>query len=432
MAAMKPEYQRQEHTASYYAATARDATRYPLLQGAHTADICIVGAGFTGIASALTLAERGYSVAVVEANRVGWGASGRNGGQLIGGFSGDKKIVKHFGQDLARTIWDMRWRGHEIVHERVQKYSIECDLKNGYIDVAKNRRETGYLEEDLANLENYRFPWDYRLLSKDETRETLGTSAYAAGLINMRNGHLHPLNLCAGEARAAHQLGVQIFEQSPVTHIAHGRKPRVETAQGHVEANTVLLAGHVFHRLEQHRLSGTTFQAGSFIMATEPLPEATRNEINPKDLAVCEVSNIIDYCRLSADGRLLYGGRTNYSGRVPASIRASLEPRMLKVYPQLKGVRIDYEWGGSIGIVIRRIPMVGRIDDNIYYVQGYSGHGVNTTHIMGEIIADAIGGTMERFDLFAKMPQIRIPGGNAFGNQIVALGMLYYRLKDLL
>ena len=214
--------------------------------------------------------------------------------------------------------------------------------------------------------------------------------------------------------------------------IVHGARPRVETAHGHVEAQAVVLAGHVYHQLEQRRLSGTTFQAGSFIIATEPLPEAVRQSINPQDLAVCEVSNIIDYYRLSADGRLLYGGRCNYSGRVPSSIRAAIEPRMLKVYPQLKGVRIDYEWGGSIGIVVRRTPMVGRIDNTIYYVQGYSGHGVNATHIMGEVVADAIGGTLEHFDLFARMPQIRLPGSNRVGNQIIALGMLYYRLKDLL
>jgi len=429
---MKTKHQKQEHTASYYAASANDPTRYPELRGSHTADVCIVGGGFTGVASALTLAERGYKVALVEANRIAWGASGRNGGQLIGGFSGDRKIVRHFGEEVAKTVWDMRWRGHEIVHERVRKYGINCDLKCGYLDVAKNRRETGYMEEDFAQLEKYRFPWEYRMLSREETAEIIGSGYYARGLLNMRNGHLHPLNLCAGEARAARGLGVEIFEQSPVTRIVHGGKPRVETAEGRVEADSVLLAGHVFHRLEQQRLSGTTFQAGSFIIGTEPLPEDIRRKINPRDLAVCEVSNIIDYFRLSADGRLLYGGRTNYSGRVPASIRAAIVPRMLKVYPQLRDVRIDFEWGGSIGIVIRRIPMVGRIDRNIFFVQGYSGHGVNTTHTMGEIVADAIGGTMERFDLFARMPQIRIPGGNAFGNQIIALGMLYYRLKDLL
>ncbi|HLF32306.1 MAG TPA: FAD-binding oxidoreductase [Xanthomonadales bacterium] len=428
---MRREHQKQEHTASYYAATANDITHYPVLQGAQQADICIIGAGFTGIASALTLAERGFKVVVVEANRVGWGASGRNGGQVIGGISGENKIVKRFGQQLAGAVWDMRWRGHEIIFDRVEKYRIACDLKMGYIDVASKARQVRDLEAGLATLQKRNFPWEYRLLAPAQTRETLGTRAYVGGLINMRGAHLHPLNLCIGEAKAASTLGVRIFEHSPVSRIVHGCKPRVETAEGHVEANSVVLAGHIFHRLEQQRLSGTTFQAGSFIIGTEPLDEATRREINPLDLAVCELNNIIDYYRLSADGRMLWGGRCNYSGRVPASIKASLLPRMLKVYPRLKDVRIDYEWGGSIGIVIRRIPMVGRIDDNIYYVQGYSGHGVNATHIMGEIVADAVGGTMERFDLFAKMPQIRIPGGNAFGNQIIALGMLYYRIKDM-
>jgi glycine/D-amino acid oxidase-like deaminating enzyme len=329
-------------------------------------------------------------------------------------------------------MWSTRWRGHEIIHERVEKYGIQCDLKSGYMDVASKPRQMRALEEEAELMEKYRFPYEYRFLDAAETSETIGTKAYIGALLNKRDGHLHPLNLCIGEARAAESLGVKIFEQSPVTGIVHGAKPRVQTAEGHVIANSVVMAGHVWHRLEQQRLSGTTFQAGSFIIATEPLPEAVRQEINPLDVAVCEQNNIIDYYRLSADGRLLYGGRCNYSGRIPPSIRAAIEPRMLKIYPQLQGTRIDYEWGGSIGIVIRRIPMVGRIDNNIYYVQGYSGHGVNATHIMGEIVADAIGGTMEKFDLFAKMPQIRIPLGNYLGNQMVALGMLYYRIKDLL
>ena len=429
---MQSQHRNQEHIGSYYAATANDATRYPVLHGAHRADICVIGGGFTGISSALTLAERGYRVVLIEANRIAWGASGRNGGQLIGGFSGEHKIARRFGQHAADQVWGIRWRGHEIVHERVKKYDIHCDLKQGYMDVANKPRQMHGLEADCKELQRRGFPWEYRLLDAAQTEEMLGTGVYAGGLVNMRNGHLHPLNLCAGEARAATSLGVRIFEHSVVTRIHHGKRPCVETAEGQVEADAVVLAGHIYHRLEQQRLSGTTFQAGSFIIATEPLPEQTRSEINPLDLAVCENNNIIDYYRLSADGRMLFGGRCNYSCRVPASIRASIAPRMLKVYPRLKGARIDYEWGGSVGIVIRRIPMVGRIDGNIFFAQGYSGHGVNTTHVMGEIIADAVGGTLERFDLFAKMPQIRVPGGTRFGNQIVALGMLYYRIKDLL
>jgi len=429
---MKNEHKNQQHVASYYAASAHHYDDFPVLQGAHQADICIIGGGFTGVASALSLAERGYKVALVEANRIAWGASGRNGGQMIRGISGEARILKKFGPDYADLLWQMRWRGHEIIHERVEKYGIQCDLKSGYMDVASKSRQIADLEEEVALMEKYRFPYEYRLLDAAETAEVCGSKAYVGSLLNFRDGHLHPLNLCIGEAQAAARLGVQIFEQSPVTRIVHGARPRVETAQGHVEAQTVILAGHIWHQLEQQRLSGTTFQAGSFIIATEPLSEEVRQQINPKDVAICELNNIIDYYRLSADGRLLYGGRCNYSGRVPASIRSAIEPRMLKIYPQLKGVRIDYEWGCSIGIVVRRIPMVGRIDNNIYYVQGYSGHGVNATHIMGEVLAEAIGGTLEKFDLFAKMPQIRVPFGNYAGNQMIALGMLYYRIKDLL
>ncbi|HKX55696.1 MAG TPA: FAD-binding oxidoreductase [Xanthomonadales bacterium] len=429
---MKNEYKNQQHVASYYAASANQSIEYPRLQGSHRVDICIVGAGFTGIATALTLAERGYKVAVVEANRIAWGASGRNGGQMIRGISGESKILSKFGPGYQDLLWQLRWRGHEIIHERVEKYSIQCALKSGYMDVASKHRQVTALEEEVALMEKYRFPYDYRLLDAAETAAAIGTDAYVGSLLNFRDGHLHPLNLCAGEARAAAALGVQIFEQSPVSKIVHGPKPRVETAEGQVEADSVVLAGHIWHQLEQQKLSGTTFQAGSFIIATEPLSEEVRQQINPQDVAICEMNNIIDYYRLSADGRMLYGGRCNYSGRVPASIQAVIAPRMHKIYPQLKNVRIDYEWGCSIGIVVRRIPMVGRIDDNIYYVQGYSGHGVNCTHIMGEVIADAIGGTLEKFDLFAKMPQVRVPFGNYAGNQIIALGMLYYRLKDLL
>jgi glycine/D-amino acid oxidase-like deaminating enzyme len=251
-------------------------------------------------------------------------------------------------------------------------------------------------------------------------------------MLDRRNGHLHPLNLCIGEARAAAGLGVKIFEQSPVVNIQHGKRPRVLTASGQVEANTVVLAGNAYHALERRHLSGLTFPAGSYIIATEPLSPEMIQSINPLDLAVCDLNNVVDYFRLSADGRMLFGGRCNYSGREPRSIQAAMLPRMLKIYPQLKGVRIDYEWGGKIGVVVNRIPLLGRIGGNVYYCQGYSGHGINATHVAGEIMADAITGTLERFDLFANSRHMRIPLGQWFGNQSVALGMLYYRLKDIL
>jgi glycine/D-amino acid oxidase-like deaminating enzyme len=206
----------------------------------------------------------------------------------------------------------------------------------------------------------------------------------------------------------------------------------VKTARGQVEAEAVVLAGNAYHLLEPKHLSNLTFPAGSYIIGTEPLSEEMVAEINPRDLAVCDLNEVVDYYRLSTDKRMLYGGRCNYSGREPASIKAAILPRMLKIYPQLKDVRIDFEWGGMIGIVLNRVPALGRINNNVYYCQGYSGHGVNATHIMGELTADAIGGTMEKFDLFANMNHFRIPGSQWVGNQIIALGMLYFRLKDIL
>ena len=429
---MSNKNQLQEHTSSYYAASANEHPGFPPLHGAQTADICVIGAGFTGIATALTLSERGYKVAVVEANRVGWGASGRNGGQIICGFSGASKLRKKYGETIADLLWDMKWRGNDIIFDRVNKYSIDCDLKSGFVEVALKDRQMGYLEDNMKELQRHNFPYEFRMFDKTETCDIIGTEAYVGSMTNMRNGHLHPLNLCLGEARAAVDLGATIYEQSPVTDIVHGGKPKVMTANGHVEADAVVLAGNAYHALERKHLSGLTFPAGSYIIATEPLSQEMINEINPQDLAVCDLNEVVDYYRLSADKRLLYGGRCNYSGREPASITASILPRMLKTYPQLKGVRIDYEWGGNVGIVLNRIPALGRINGNVWYSQGYSGHGVNVTHIMGEVIADAIAGQMEKFDLFARVKHHRIRGNQWMGNQMIAMGMLYYRLRDLL
>jgi len=424
--------QKQEHTGSYYAATVNEVTDYPVLEGAKSADVCVVGAGFTGVSTALTLAERGYSVALVEANRVGWGASGRNGGQLINGISGTEKIRKKHGNGIADMLWDIKWRGNDIIYDRVEKYGIQCDLKSGFLEVAPKPRQVSYFEEYAAEREKHNFAYEYEIWDREKTRSMLGTDAYHGGFVCYRDGHLHPLNLCIGEARAAHELGAQIFEQSPVTGIEHGERPRVKTAMGYVEADSVVLAGNAYSQLEPRHLSNLVFPAGSYIIGTEPLSDDLVNEINPLDIAVCDVNEVVDYYRLSADKRLLYGGACNYSGRDPVSIKSYILPRMLKVYPQLKDVRIDFEWGGKIGIVLDRVPAVGRINNNVYYCHGYSGHGVNATHVMGEIMSDAIAGTMERYDLFADMKHFRIPGSQWLGNQIIALGMLFYKMKDKL
>ena len=429
---MRATDQKQEHTGSYYAASVNEVTNYPELEGTKSVDICVVGAGFTGVATALTLAERGFSVALVEANRIGWGASGRNGGQVINGISGLAKIRKKYGNGIDDMLWDLKWRGNDIIYDRVEKYDIDCDLKGGFLEVAPKPKQVAYLDEYAEERARHNFPHKYEIWDREKTCAMLGTDAFHGGFICYRDGHLHPLNLCIGEARAASDLGVQIFEQSPVTGIEHGERPKVKTANGHIEADAVVLAGNAYSLLEPKYLSNLVFPAGSYIIGTEPLSEEVVNRVNPMDVAVCDVNEVVDYYRLSGDKRMLFGGACNYSGRDPVSIKSYILPRMLKIYPDFKDIRIDFEWGGKIGVVLNRIPAVGRINKNVYYCQGYSGHGVCATHVMGEVMADAVGGTMERYDLFAGMKHFRLPGSRWVGNQLIALGMLYYKMKDKL
>ncbi|GAH10249.1 unnamed protein product, partial [marine sediment metagenome] len=259
------------------------------------------------ISTALNLAERGYNVHVLEANKVGWGASGRNGGQIIGGISGEDKIARQMGAGDESLLWEMRWAGHDIIRERVRSYDISCDLKWGYLDVAIKPRHLRDQQAEFEALQKHSFPHENKLLSRQETRDLIRTDAYIGALLNMGNGHLHPLNLCLGEARAAISRGATIYEQSPVLRIDHGDKPRVITAHGSVTADMVVLAGNAYHFVER-KLRGSMFPVNSFIIATQALSDAQVNAINPRDLAVCDPNFVLEYFRLSADKRLLFGG----------------------------------------------------------------------------------------------------------------------------
>lgn len=421
----------QPHTTSYYAATVNKAFDCPTLKGSKTADVCVIGAGFTGVSTALHLAEKGFKVAVVEANKVGWGASGRNGGQIIGGISGENKLSQPLGEEGESILWDLRWAGHKIIRDRINTYGIDCDLKSGYADVAIKPRHMRDLEAEYNYLQKHNFPYEFTLLSADETQELLGTEAYIGALINMGNGHLHPLNLCRGEAAAAISLGANFYEQSPVLNIERGKKARVVTEQGSVTAENVVLAGNAYHFIEP-KLRGRLFPVNSFIVASEPLSDDLVNQINPRDLAVCDPNYILTYFRLSADKRLLFGGRFTYFGSDPEVIKRNLVPRLLKIWPQLAATKFDFGWGGTIGVTANRVPQMGKLAANIFYSQGYSGHGVNVTHLAGQIMAEAVCGTMERYDIFANIKPLSIPGQHIFRRQMVALGMLYYKLVDWL
>ncbi|WP_439887063.1 NAD(P)/FAD-dependent oxidoreductase [Pseudomonas sp. MBLB4123] len=424
-----------ERCPSYYSASLNQETAYPTLQGRHRVDVVIIGGGFTGVASAVELAERGLKVAVVEAKKIGWGATGRNGGQVTGSLSGDaamrKQMRNGLGEEVDDFIWRLRWRGHDIIENRVATYGIACDLKRGHLHAAMKPSHMAELEDAYEEAVRRGMGAEVRLLDGAGVREQLGSELYCGAIRNDRNLHLHPLNLCLGEARAAEGLGTLIFEHSEVLEIVHGANPAVITAGGRIDAQQVLLAGDVYHKLEPKRLKGLIFPAMGGIVTTAPLGELAQ-QINPQDLAVYDCRFVLDYHRLTADGRLLFGGGANYSGRDSRDIAAELRPAIERTFPALKGVAIDFQWSCAMGIVMNRIPQLGKLSDNVWYCQGYSGHGIATSHVMGEIMAEALTGTLGRFDTFAACRQIKVPLGEQLGNPMLAVGMWYYQLLEKL
>ena len=425
-----------ERAPSYYSASLNFESDYPTLQGSVTVDVAIIGGGFTGIATAVELAERGLKVAVVETNKVGWGASGRNGGQVTGSLSGDEAMRKQMrntlGDEVDDFIWHLRWRGHEIIKNRVAKYGIDCDLKHGHLHTAMKASHMDELRATFEEALRRGMGGDVTLLDAAGVRAQLGSELYCGALKNTRNMHLHPLNLCLGEAKAAESLGALIFEHSEVLDIVHGPRPAVVTTGGRIEAKQVLLAGDVYHKLERRKLKGMIFPAMGGIVTTAPLGAELIDAINPFDLAVYDCRFVLDYYRLTGDGRLLFGGGANYSGRDSRDIAGELRPCIERTFPQLKGVQIDFQWSCAMGIVMNRIPQLGKLSSNVWYCQGYSGHGVATTHIMGEIMAKAITGDLEQFDTFAACKHIKVPLGDQLGNPMLAAGMWYYQMLEKL
>jgi len=425
-----------ERCNSYYSATLNEETDYPQLIGEHRVDVAIIGGGFTGVSTALELAERGLKVALIEAKKIGWGATGRNGGQVTGSLSGDeamrKQMRKKLGSEVDDFIWHLRWRGHEIIKGRVEKYAIACDLKHGHLHAAYKPSHLPELQAAYAEAVKRGMGDQVQLLSAAQMPDYLETDLYHGALLNTRNMHLHSLNLCLGEAKAAVSQGALIFEHSPVIEIEHGELPAVITATGRVVANSVMLAGDVYHKLEQSKLKGMIFPAAGGIVATKPLDDEVAAAINPRDLAVYDCRFVLDYYRLTADKRLLFGGGANYSGRDSRDIAGELRPALERTFPRLKGVEIEFQWSGMMGIVINRIPQLGKLSKNVYYAQGYSGHGIATSHIVGEIMANALLGSLEKFDTFVGVNHIRVPMGDWLGNPMLAVGMWYYQMLERL
>jgi glycine/D-amino acid oxidase-like deaminating enzyme len=427
----------QEHARSYYAASARATTPYPTLGGDLTADVCVIGGGFTGVNTAIELAQRGLSVILLEARRIGWGASGRNGGQLIRGIGHDvDDFAKYVGQEGVRYLQRAGIDSVELVRQRIGDNGIECDLSWGFCDLANTKAQFDAFKDERVDLAELGYAHETRLIGPEQIRQqVVNSDIYAGGLVDMGSGHLHPLDLVQGEARLAAALGVRMFEQSQVLEIIHGATVQVRCAHGTVRAGSLVLGCNAHLDELEQQLSGKVLPAGSYIIATEPLSEARAAQLIPHNLAVCDQKVGLDYYRLSADRRLLFGGACHYSGRDPADIAAYMRPKMLKVFPQLADVRVDYQWGGKIGITANRFPQVGRLKQhpNVFYAQGYSGHGLNVTHWCAKLLGEAIhAGHSQGMDVFSGVPHMTFPGGTALRSPLLALGMFWYRLREML
>ncbi|AMD00215.1 NAD(P)/FAD-dependent oxidoreductase [Halomonas chromatireducens] len=420
--------------ASYYRDTVAVVLEAcPPLEGDQRADVCVIGGGVTGCSAALHLAERGYSVHLLEAREVGFGASGRSGGQILPGLGTDIATVEHaLGRERARAIWDMSREAVRLTAGLVERHAIPCDLAWGFLHAAvkpRHVRELQAFQERMARDYDYT---DMAWLEGPALRERVVTDAYPGALYEGEGGHLHPLNYTLGLARAAQRAGVTIHENSRVLSIQRGQKAKIETDGGSVTADFVVVAGNAYLGGLVPELEGRMMRAANYMVATSPLSEAQVASVLPRNDALADANFVLDYYRLSADRRLIYGGEVSYDGREPRGLRQRMDTKIARLFPVLEGVPIDYRWGGDVAITLNRAPDFGRIGHNLYYAQGYSGHGMALAGLAGQLMSDAIADQSERFDLFAAMPHRRFPGGNRLRTPLLVLATTFYKLRDRL
>ena len=419
---------------SYYAATANRKIPAPMLQGERQTDVCVIGGGITGCSTALHLAERGYKVCVLEANEIGWGASGRNGGQMLNGYSsGQATLEKLLGKDDACKLWEMSLDAVALVKSQVAKHNIQCDLKQGHLLTAIKPRHADELRHNIDQMQQL---YDYELieyLDAAEVKNQVGTDRYIAGSYDPGCGHLHPLNYTLGLANAAQLAGAEFYAQTAAASFTKSSEGYAVTGgQGTIKSRYVVFCCNAYiHKLES-RLRSKIMPVGTYIIATEPLGEARARGLIQNDCSVADTQFVLDYYRMSADHRMLFGGGVSYSTLPPPKLTENMRKRMLTVFPQLTATKIEYTWGGFVGITMNRAPHFGRLENNVYFAQGFSGHGVALTGFAGKLMADAIAGTAEQFDLFAKIPHKSFPGGKALRTPSLVLAMFYYRMRDLL
>ena len=420
---------------NYYEASVVRAVPQPPLRGDIQADVLVVGAGFAGLSAAIELAQRGYQVAVLEADRICSGASGRNGGQAIVGYAcGQEPFTQQLGPEAARMAWDMSLEGMRLLDERIAEFGIDCDRVHGYLYVADSERKARKLEAEMQALErDHGIAVQFARGAAVQTH--IQSPLYRACGYETSSGHLHPLKYGLGLARAAQSLGVQIYERSPVTTLLRGNaRLTARTDQGAVTARFGVLAGNCtlgeYGPLVAPELAPRIMPVGTYIIGTAALDPALCRRLIPSDAAACDNNFVLDYFRFSADHRMLFGGRVSYSARTPARLQQVMAQRMGDVFPQLRQVPIEYVWGGFVDISMNRAPDFGRLGDNLFYLQGFSGHGVALTGLAGRVAAQAVAGQAERFDLFARLQHHRFPGGPWLRTPSLVLGMAYHRLMD--
>ena len=418
---------------SWYAATSAPHPDHPPLAGELRCDVCVIGGGYTGLTAALELAERGYDVVLLEAERCGWAASGRNGGQIITGYNKPMATIERWvGRADARRLWDFGEEAKAQLAERVERHAIACDLTWGFAYAAVKPRHL----DDVAALEReMRVDYGYdraRRLDRVGMREQLGTDAYIGGLLDEGSGHLHPLNYALGLARAAAAAGVRIFEHSRVTALDSGPAPWARTAQGRVQARHMVVAGNAYLGGLVPGLARNIMPVATYLVATESLGAERAAALIPTNIAVAEMNFVLNYFRRSSDHRLLFGGGVSYSGLDAPGLKQAMRAKMLGIFPQLRDVQVEYFWGGHVAITMNRMPHLGRLSPTTLFAHGYSGHGLALAGMAGRLMAEAIRGTAERFDVFTRIPHQPFPGGRRFRTPALVLAMLWFRLRDLL
>lgn len=421
------------HVESWYAASANQQLEFPPLQGEASADVCIIGGGYTGLSTAIHLRKAGYSVILLEANKIGWGASGRNGGHVGTGQRADQETLeKLVGLDHARALWDLGLEAVDTVCTLIDEFQIDCELKTGNLHVASKAKEQPWLIEEAEHLQKVYGYDQIRYVDPTELAQMTSGQGFHGGVLDEGSRHLHPLNYALGLARAAESLGAQLHEGSRVLSYTESPQLEVKTDQGLVKAKYLVLGCNGYLEKLELRTAGRIMPINNYMLATEPLSEELARRLIRDDTSMSDSLFVIDYWKLSADNRMLFGGGESYTRKFPADIGNFVRKYMLRIYPELANTRIDYGWGGTLAITLNRMPDFGRLSSQVFYAHGYSGHGVPTATMAGKLLAEVIAGSAERFDVMASVPSKTFPGGTLLRWPGLVAGMLFYSLRDRL